>query len=129
MIQLPNIELLDIRNNYNVKNEHLELAIKLANERDKLINILCNDTAIDTIAFTYKYPEVTRKNINFNNYRFNYEKLEFQAGLTLKQPELEINSENESDWYDDFHLLKDDNSMDDFNSDDETEMLRELDEY
>ena len=129
MIQLPNIELLDIRNNYNVKNEHLELAIKLANERDKLINILCNDTAIDTIAFTYKYPEVTRKNINFNNYRFNYEKLEFQAGLTLKQPELEINSENESDWYDDFHPLEDDNSMDDFYSDDETEMLRELDEY
>lgn len=126
MIQLPNLELLDIRNNQNVKNGHLELAIKISNERDKNLTILCNDTAINTIEFGFNHPEVTKEYINFNNYRFKYDKLEFEAGLTLKQPAIE--SDNESEWYDDFNPDDDEYSGNDLYSDSDQEMFRELDE-
>lgn len=149
MIQLSNLETLDVRNNRNVDNSLLTAAMNLENDRS--ISIICIDTNVNTIEFEFKYPEVTKKYIDFNHYTFEYKNLRFDTGLTVRVPNASnqeiwknddmiyigapLGSEDEWDNFefdnDDYYGYDDLNGGDDdyFEDENENEMINELDEF
>jgi hypothetical protein len=135
---------LDIRSNYKIENTVLDKAINLNRE----IEILCNDTDIDTVKFVYKYDGTVKELIDRNYFRFKYKNLTFESSL-FEPTKFRKNSDQVKVWEEDgFYYIgsplgtddEDDefidgyyggeNDCDDFvDDDDEPEMLRELDEY
>lgn len=142
MQQLTNLTNLDIRSNYKIENSLLDTAINL----NRKIEILCNDTSIDTSKFTYKYDETVKELIDRNYFRFKYKNLTFESSLfeankfRKNSDQVKIweedglfyigspfDTEDEEEWYDGYDG-DDGDDGDFFDDDEEQEMLRELDE-
>ena len=139
---MTNLTNLDIRSNYKIENSLLDTAINL----NRKIEILCNDTSIDTSKFTYKYDETVKELIDRNYFRFKYKNLTFESSLfeankfRKNSDQVKIweedglfyigspfDTEDEEEWYDGYDG-DDGDDGDFFDDDEEQEMLRELDE-
>lgn len=144
--QLTQLNLLDIRSNYQLTNVILETAL-MTECHD--IEILCSDTSISSVEFKYKYPETEKHLIDKNLLRFKYKHLTFELcdsnpfkkfALESKLMEDEgmiyfgspLDSEDEDLEGDFFTYIDDDEdyedeNLEDFLNQDENEMYNELD--
>jgi hypothetical protein len=64
---------------HQVDNRTLETALSLQNRQ---IYILCDDTRVDPMKFTYKYENTRKDLIDRNYFRFEYKNLTFEASNT-----------------------------------------------
>jgi hypothetical protein len=135
---------LDVRSNYKIENTILDKAINL----NRKIEILCNDTSIDTKQFVDKYDGTIKELIDRNYFRFKYKNLTFESSL-FEPTKFRKNSdqvkvyEEDGLYYIGSPLGTDDEDDDEwvgggedeeyedefFDDEEENEMLRELDEY
>ncbi len=143
--QLTQLNLLDIRSNYQLTNVVLETA--LLSECHN-IEILCSDTSISSVEFKFKYPETEKQLIDKSLLRFKYKHLAFELcdsnpfkkfAMESKLMEDEgliyfgspLNSEEE-DLDADFYTYFDDEedyeeeNLEEFLNRDENEMYKEL---
>lgn len=137
MLLLPNLSLLEVRNNTNVDNSLIDAALDL----DRPFRIYCIDTSVNTMTFEYKYPEFKKTYVDFQQYRYSYKNLTFDVNPTVgilskakdpkiwKENGIYIMDSDSDDSWDDFNNLAenptssgycnyDDYNDDDYNDDD-----------
>lgn len=79
MLLLPELSLLEVRNNTNVDNSLIDAALDL----DRPFRIYCIDTSVNTMTFEYKYPLFKKTYVDFQQFRYTYKNVTFDVNPTV----------------------------------------------
>lgn len=79
MLLLPELSLLEVRNNTNVDNSLIDAALDL----DRPFRIYCIDTSVNTMTFEYKYPLFKKAYVDFQQFQYSYKNVTFDVNPTV----------------------------------------------